>query len=1090
MSTPQDSNHDAVDPQIQYHEDYGALEAESYTAQRLRHASAHHLHMTSRRFFIGPIPEGWLNSHRRSWYKTRLSFKNYTSRTVPFAADPSVPHQKHLSGLTGPPIAGAQQPSFLQSDTSSSEDTESEDYGRNGSKRLDSEGASKSNQRPSRKHVAGSQAEGQSGSSGKGNTPSSNQEDPDVASANTAQASRTYYTARETIPSENGSGRISSSRTTQGNVSGNRSHNHGAGKRSSSGASHPPVSQQLSQETYGDEADPSASLPFYQQSEQSKDNDDPGGASRDLQQKDPQPDGTVEDQDYLDEGRAEQRRLTPLSSRLARFNLDDNVRDKQQRIRSRLERTQKGIASKRARRKMIQEGEIIKAEKMLVRVEETVQRLLPDDYSENDSLKIESQCVDKWREYLVVCRKSTRKHTPYTIQMHKTRVIPKVENQNLRKYPRHEVTLNYKNTRVNLYSSLDKTLVIWKPFNDSTRIYIIRPRSAAHAVEWYTFIRQSLGWRWPPSILINVPDLGVSLIFRNPFEQLERSAGSADSEREQNGVLTRTAAEEHFAASAIIKGCMEMLKDRTEWADVLSAWSKFEKMGLAWKRYDRLEWVHGPNELKMYGTIAMQMTHDLELRPKHHYSTVIKHNDDRQEEPAPIEGFLIRLTSQRGVHQRLNRMFFKRLYFSTQDHYLCFCRPAKAAPPAPPKFPFTSDENIPSSHDIVERMPLQYDINPYPVQDGNIAWLLSDNKDYVREQDEEAYAEAQRNLHNIYHSEGYIDLCRVQEVRHVHRGSSPADRNINEGPDVEFHREVTDTHRDDGTTNQFDDDRTFEMTLDNGLVVRLQAYNTETRDEWMKRLDVLVKYWKARIAADSAELKRVRQHNLEILNIDEEMESIVGQFARKWEVKKAEASPRLYNMCAICGCRPIKMSGQLYRKPRRHATFTRCNVILTAGKLLIFSSALRKRNGVEIPHIHQELSTTLDLSDCYIYSGLLTENELLYRNRAFDSSRPGRNTLPRVYLSTDGWTSSDEDTAICFVIWHPLRKSLFRAAEETEGGRTRQTLRQVSTLGAPGRSVVFKTRSRVERDRWVLSIESEIDRLQEEQGEDIRVISQ
>jgi len=867
--------------------------------------------MTSRRFFIGPIPEGWLNSYRKSWYRTRLSFENYTSRTVAFSADPSAPHQRHLADLTGPPIAGDQQPNFPQSDTSSSEDTESEEPDREGSRRPKSGDVSKSNRTTERTKAAGSQSESaaqdQSDVPDTGNMPSPNQRDPDIDSAYTTQASRTYFTAREAISNENDSGRISSGRNINSKGSGNRSRKHVPS--SASGVSRPQVPQESSQRTYMDEAGSSASPPVYQQSEQPKDdNNTLGNASVDLQQQDPQPDETAPDQDYLDEGRAEQRRLTPPSSRLARFNLGDTVLDKRRRIRSRIERTQKKISERRSRRQKVQEGEIIKAEKMLVRVEETMERLLPDDYSENDSLKIETRVVDKWREFLVVCRQSSRKHTPFILQMHKTRVIPQVENPKTRKYPRHEVALNYKNTRVNLFSALDKTLVIWQPFKQGARMYIIRPRSAAHAVEWYTFIRQALGWRRPSSLLINVPDLGVSLIFRNPFEQLEQSADSANGEWETNGVLTRTAAEEQFAASGIIKGCMEMLKDRPEWADVLSAWSKFEKMGLAWKRYDRLEWVHGPNEQKMHGTIAMQVSHDLELRPKHHYSTVIKQqNEGREEEPAPVEGFLIRLTSQRGAHQRLNKMFFKRLYFSTQDHYLCFCRPAKAAPPGPPKLPTTADEDVPSSREIVERMPLQYEIDPYPVQDGNITWLSSDDKEYVREQDEEAYAEAQRNLHNISQTEGYIDLCRVQDVRHVHRGCSPADRNINEGPDVEFHREVMDTHRDDGATKQFDDDRTFEMALDNGLVVRLQAYNTATRDEWMKRLGALIKYWKARIAVDAAELKRVRRHNLEILNIDEEMESIVGQFARKWEVKRAEASPRLYNMCSICGCRAIKV---------------------------------------------------------------------------------------------------------------------------------------------------------------------------------------
>lgn len=183
------------------------------------------------------------------------------------------------------------------------------------------------------------------------------------------------------------------------------------------------------------------------------------------------------------------------------------------------------------------------------------------------------------------------------------------------------------------------------------------------------------------------------------------------------------------------------------------------------------------------------------------------------------------------------------------------------------------------------------------------------------------------------------------------------------------------------------------------------------------------------------------------------------------------------------------MSGPLYRKPRRHSTFTRCNVILSDGKLMIFKSTLRRSTGVEIPHIHQELDTTLDLSDCYIYAGLLTESDLLYANQTFDNNRPGRHPLPRIYLSTDGFTTCDEDTAVCFVIWHPLRKDLFRTSEVQQGGHARRRLRQVSMLGVPGRSIVFKARSRVERDRWVLSIESEMDRLQDERLEDVRIVS-
>lgn len=73
----------------------------------------------------------------------------------------------------------------------------------------------------------------------------------------------------------------------------------------------------------------------------------------------------------------------------------------------------------------------------------------------------------------------------------------------------------------------------------------------------------------------------------------------------------------------------------------------------------------------------------------------------------------------------------------------------------------------------------------------------------------------------------------------------------------------------------------------------------------------------------------------------------------------------------------------------------------------------------------------------------------------------------------------------CFVIWHGRRKSIFRANEDTGTGSTRQKLRYVSRLGVPGRSIVFQTRSRAERDHWVLNIGMEIDRLQTK--EEIRV---
>ncbi len=181
----------------------------------------------------------------------------------------------------------------------------------------------------------------------------------------------------------------------------------------------------------------------------------------------------------------------------------------------------------------------------------------------------------------------------------------------------------------------------------------------------------------------------------------------------------------------------------------------------------------------------------------------------------------------------------------------------------------------------------------------------------------------------------------------------------------------------------------------------------------------------------------------------------------------------------------IQLSGVLYRKPRRHSTFQRCGVVLCDKNLLIFQGSLRSTTGEELPYTHNERQSAIDLRDCYIYSGLVTESDLLYQNQTFDSNHPGHHALPRIYLE-DGWTSSDEDSTTCFVIWQAIKKSFFRSSENHEG-ETRQRLRTVSRLGVTGRSIVFKTRSRAERDHWVMNIAAEIDKLQ--QDEDIRIIN-
>ncbi|OJJ60549.1 hypothetical protein ASPSYDRAFT_56097 [Aspergillus sydowii CBS 593.65] len=1015
------------------------LEQGSYTLEKLRHASAGHVHITNKRLFIGPIPKNWLQSHRKSWYKARFSFRNYRSKAITFSAESDYAQETEASQPGPPPI----EPEEYEPDTEQEQDSGQEASRSQQDLRTLTHEYEENDEPPSPLLMRD------------GETPGTTKGDSRSA----------YFTAREPTPSLSSITQIPSIKP--GEPPDSRLL---AASQSDQGRS---VPSHLNVNQVSPSATPSeagSAVPLLNKDKGKQRSVQPPT----LQQQEPQRAVSREGE----HGPRHRRQDTRLSQIANRFTLNDNLHNKQQRITSKIsgtrERAQQKVPVWLSRRK-IEEGEVIKAERMLVRVEETLHDDIPEDYSEFDSLRMETRVQDNWREFLVVCRATSDKEAPFTLQMYKTRVVPKIQ-ENGKASPYHEIALGRRSAKMNLYSSLDKTIAVWQNSKRGTNIYILRPKSTARAVEWYTFIAYTLGRGRTLELGVNVPDLAVSLIFNNPFRDREASKGR-DS--------TSKSADES-AYLQIIQGCMKMLENRPEWAAVMNEWANVEAMGLAWKRYDRLEWVYGANEEEMYGSIAMQGTHDLELRPKQHYDTFVGHGSRKKEEPAPVEGFLIRLTSQNGAHQRMNRMFSKRLYFFSQDQYLFFCKPSQALPPGPPRL-CAQDSGIPSTEEILDKTPLSYEVDPFPLQDEQVSWLSNGNGEHLKRRDEDAYAQSQRIIHNLTSAEGFINLCLVQQVRQIQVDSSTASSAGTQRNQVTGATETIDMPQVGSASDQSLEDAGFEMLLDNGLVVRFQAYNSATRDAWLNRLEELVKYWKARTAADAAELKYLRQRNLEILGIDEGLESVIGQYASKWEVKKAEASPLLHNMCSLLGCRTIKMSGQLHKKPRRHASFKRFNVILAAGKLLIYHSSLRKQSGAEIPHIHSHIESTIDLENCYIYSGLLTENDLLYSNQTFDSNHPGHGALPRAYLSSDMYTSTDEDTAITFVIWQPLRKGLFRASEYGEKGRARQTLKSVSKLGVHGRTVVFKARSRVEKDRWVLSIASEIDRLQEGKMEDVRL---
>ncbi|KAI4649325.1 hypothetical protein J4E93_003641 [Alternaria ventricosa] len=1087
------------------------LPPNSYTAQRLEHATPEHLHLTTRRYFIGPIPTAWLTKHRSDWYKHHLRI-NYSTRTATFSSDPREARQRRLSGLEGPSSSALFQHSFPQPEELQAEDEEGaqelEASGANGA--ADATAATPPALQVPRASDHKSDVMDDDENDEFVDAPSE-PEDDDIERVPTnertvrrSSTDKTYITA-SSIPADEDDGedkqgsdeRPLQEQQQHAQASGLQVPS-GQGWAGSTSLGKRPLSNVESlgspaSATGAASVDANSTSSLLRKADMNK-----APASADVDSKPPakgimarvrRRSGMMSSSEQPQETDPATGDLTRKKSNLrnlVKFDIPEDSRRATIQLKAKKAQMTVQRAGTKIRRQKIKDGLVVKMERMLVRVDAAAE--VPEDFDENVNQRVVSRVKDKWREYMVVCRHSHTNDAEFLLQLYQTRVIPEIENAGASKKAAYEVPLGRKTCKVNLYSSLDKSMVVSSPGSRETLIFIMQARTASNAVEWYTFLRNVLGWQRASELQISIPDMSLSIRIANPFEKLEASQNKVQDAENTEEALLRTMQEEQAVAQDLIRRCLDQLQDAPEWADVLESWIKDQRIGLAWKRYDRLEWIHGANERKMYGTIAMLKSHELELRPKTHYPTtaVTRKKHKTLTEPVPVEGFLIRLTGQRGRAKRLGLMYHKQLYFASHDQYLVFSRPTKVTPPPPPRLPASGNANVPTAQAVKDAVPESWAVNPYGLQDGQIEWLMeghSGTTEARRLHDEDAADEAARKEQNLLNCDGYISLADVVKVRKAQLGASPADEDLEEGSDVDFDEEVDDSMRNDGATTDLDIDRTLELVMKNGLIIRLQAADKAHRKEWTQHLRALAKYWKHRTASDIALYKATRSRNLSALKIDEEAEAHVGQFARKWEVTQSFASPELYNMCGIACCRSVHMSGMLYRKPRIHAPFTRCSVLLTAGTLLIFRDVLRSRVGKQLAHIHHERIANLDLKDCYVYSGLLTENDLLYQNQTFDANKPGHHALPRIYLE-DGWTSTDEDVMTTFVIWHGKAKSWFRAEEGAGGGEQvrkegkRTKLKRVAKLGSKGRSVVFRARSRAERDHWVLAIQNEIERIQ------------
>ncbi|GES72911.1 PH domain protein [Rhizophagus clarus] len=436
-------------------------------------------------------------------------------------------------------------------------------------------------------------------------------------------------------------------------------------------------------------------------------------------------------------------------------------------------------------------------------------------------------------------------------------------------------------TKLSLFSSSDYTILITQPAKHYVKGFILNPRTISLSIQWYQTIYklfpESVNKPIPCSLDVIIPDLDVKL--RIPLcDNNNEEGGGCNNEDNKVFTLSNVRAEE------VINVVLNELSEITEWDDVLNKWVKSSNLRLCWKSYEKLEWINLKENGYIWNDLLnspqfVEQAHQLQLRPIEHYPTTVKLSDGTKlTEPPPIEGYLIKMTNNKSQNNKS-----RKYYFTSQNNYLFFLNPLKASPPPPPNVStVTNEDDGIQLCDNAQQHPLIYAVSPY-IQDK----IVGNNDTFMK-------SDMKRKAKQILHATGFIDLIEIVEIKCL-KNDGKIEENLEENLDDEVEGEGC----------------LFQLLLKNGGIVSLKAYSKQTRKEWVKHLNELANYWKARLKQDV----RIRIDNIKTnQSIYRENKNNNELRDHNWENFKSYADPVIWNGCILDGCRGITKSGLLYHR--------------------------------------------------------------------------------------------------------------------------------------------------------------------------------
>ncbi|KDR82730.1 hypothetical protein GALMADRAFT_844524 [Galerina marginata CBS 339.88] len=685
-------------------------------------------------------------------------------------------------------------------------------------------------------------------------------------------------------------------------------------------------------------------------------------------------------------------------------------------------------------------GDVVLRDRMLVRVSSTKSESLPQF---NDAVNRTTRDLhfENWGEFLVAWRRDN-------IEIYRDHGAPYKEWAVGHKQLSYVIPLRASRTRLSLYSFVDLTFCItcaptttrlnasasrwvFSGEKEGTNIFVFKLKSRSRAYDWCWQLWRQMGGQIPRTIDVYNPRLSTKVTIEV-------------SEEDQ---LNSAALYQLFKRENILNLCMETLRKVPHYKYlVVGEIEKGKSLQLAWRLDATLDWMWLETDVSgkhrdwsvLCGLAFKQASRPpvLEIRLAGHTPTHIHLKDGKRlNEPPSMEGYLDRIKPNTQTKQQI--------YLSTHNGYLFTLNTLSAFPPMPPGL-----TPIPTAY-----------MEPQTLRQ----------------------AEIRRGTNQIMSATGVCDLRTIIAVRrashpssaHMHDQKESTNEETSwfsvwENSDDRNAEDEVDDGGDAGLTKHGDRTRlrirrSFELLLNTGHIVRFEAYSSGVALEWIERLRALIFYWKNRHRNDAkeeielAQAQRPRLTPLTRVFQDEEC----APEAPADPAAPYPALDTLYNWCVLDGCRPIIRGGRLYMKKGLHGQYQLVQLFLVAGHLVLF------RVG---PHssLYPAIRKKINLLNAYVCSGYFAA-QTLPKGQYMPNTPPP----PRRYQ--DGLETDDREEDMLFMIWYRPQRQMTNADEDPT--TTSVNMKSVPSLSAKNKTLVFRTRSLLEKDSWCWALNSEIEKI-------------